>query len=257
MGSVTLRTALINSLNSVSVRLAVAIGIDRLRDYLQIFRFPVSFPRNYSLALGTSEVTPLELTRAYGVFATLGRRFQPVFITAVTDANGNAVDFPGSQPRFEAVMNPATAYIVTQMMESVVETGTAKQARELGRPSAGKTGTTNDAKDAWFIGFTPELLTGIWVGFDADQSLGSYTGGRAATPIWTAFMQRALEDRPERPFDVPDNVMLVKIDAATGLKAVPGRTSRTEAFVAGSEPKRFAPRPSVVPSPTATPGLTG
>ena len=247
MGAVTLRTALVNSLNSVSVRLALAIGIDRLREYLQIFRFPVAFPRNYSLALGTSEVTPLELTRAYGIFATLGRRFEPVFITAITDANGNPVDFPGTQPRFEAVMNPATAYIVTQMMESVVETGTGREARKLGRPSAGKTGTTNDSKDAWFIGFTPELLTSVWVGFDADQSLGSYTGGRAATPIWTAFMQRALEGRPERPFDIPENVLLVKIDASSGLKAIPGSASRTEAFVAGSEPKQFAPRPTATP----------
>jgi len=247
MGRVTLRTALVNSLNSVSIRLALSIGIDRLRDYLQIFRFPIAFPRNFSLALGTSEVTPLELTRAYGVFATLGRRFEPVFITAVTDSNGEPVDFPGSQPRFEAVMNPATAYIVTQMMESVVEVGTGKQARELGRPSAGKTGTTNDSKDAWFIGFTPQLLTSVWVGFDADQSLGKFTGGRAATPIWTAFMERALEGQPLLDFEVPENVLLVKVDAATGLKAVPGSASRTEAFVAGSEPKAFAPRPAVTP----------
>jgi len=247
MGRVTLQTALVNSLNSVSVRLALSIGIDRLRDYLQIFRFPITFPRNFSLALGTSEVTPLELTRAYGIFATLGRRFEPVFITAVTDTNGEAVEFPGSQPRFEAVMNPATAYIVTQMMESVIEMGTGKQARALGRPSAGKTGTTNESKDAWFIGFTPELLASVWVGFDADQSLGKYTGGRAATPIWTAFMQRALDGRPEREFNVPDNVLLVKIDSATGLKAAPGSASRTQAFVAGSEPKAFAPRPTVTP----------
>ena len=247
MGAVPLRTALANSLNTVSVRLAVDIGIDPLRDYLRIFRFSTAFPRNYSLALGSSEVTPFELTRAYGVFATLGRRFEPVFITGVTDANGDPVDFPGSQPRFEVAMNPATAYIVTQMMESVVETGTGKEARALGRPSAGKTGTTNDSKDAWFVGFTPELLTGVWVGFDADQALGSYTGGRAATPIWTEFMKRALEGRPEHEFDKPDNVSVVRVDAATGLMAVPGRASRMEAFVAGTEPKRFAPHPTVTP----------
>jgi penicillin-binding protein 1A len=247
MGRVTLRTALVNSLNTVSVRLAVDVGLDPLRDYLRIFRFSTQFPRNYSLALGSSEVTPFELTRAYGVFATLGRRFEPVFITAVTDANGNAVDFPGSQPHFETVMNPATAYIVTQMMASVVETGTGREARKLGRPCAGKTGTTNDSKDAWFVGFTPQLLAGVWVGFDADRALGSYTGGRAATPIWTAFMQRALDGQPERDFDKPENVSLVSIDNATGLKAVPGRASRTEVFLAGTEPKRFAPRPEPTP----------
>lgn len=243
-GPVTLRTALTHSLNTVSVRLALDVGLDTLRDYLRIFHFETPFPRNYSLALGSSEVTPLELTRAYGVFATLGRRFEPMFITKITDSNGNPVEFPGLDPHFEAVMNPATAYILTQMMESVVESGTATEAKKLGRPAAGKTGTTNDSKDAWFVGFTPELLTSVWVGYDADRSLGSYTGGRAATPIWTAFMKRALDGQPPREFSKPENVSLVKVDTATGLKAVPGRASRMEVFVAGTEPKNFAPQPS-------------
>jgi len=247
MGPVTLRTALTHSLNSVSVRLAVAVGIDPLRDYLNVFGFATAFPRNYSLALGSSEVTPFELTRAYGIFAAAGRRFEPVFITAVTDTNGNPVDFPGTEPGFEAAVSPATAFIVTQMMESVVEAGTAKDALKLGRPSAGKTGTTNDAKDAWFVGFTPHLLTGVWVGFDADRTLGSYTGGRAATPIWTAFMTRALEGQPERDFDKPANVSVVEVDAATGLRAVPGRTVRTEVFLTGTEPKLFAPQTTPTP----------
>jgi penicillin-binding protein 1A len=250
-GAVTLRTALAQSINTVSVRLAVSIGVDPLRQYLRIFDFPAVFPRNYSLALGTSEVTPLELTKAYGVFATLGKRFEPVFITSVTNVNGEPVDFPKSHPQFELVMNPATAFVMTQMMGSAVETGTAREARKLGRPSAGKTGTTNDSKDAWFLGFTPELLTGVWIGFDADRSLGTYTGGRAAVPIWTKFMKRALEGRPVTEFAVPENVSLVKVDAATGLRAVAGRASRTEAFVAGTEPKRYAPKPKAKPKPTA------
>lgn len=244
MGAVSLRTALTNSLNTVSVRLAVSIGLDPLRDYLSIFRFASTFPRNYSLALGSSEVTPLELTRAYGIFATLGRRFEPVFITGITDANGDPVEFPGTEARFESVMKPATAYIITQMMESVVESGTATEAKKLGRPSAGKTGTTNDSKDAWFVGFTPELLAGVWIGYDADRALGSYTGGKAATPIWTTFMQRALEGQPKHEFEKPENVSLVKVDTATGLKAVPGRAARMEVFVAGTEPKNFAPLPT-------------
>ncbi len=254
MGAVPLRTALAHSLNSVSVRLATDIGLDPLRDYLRIFGFSTSFPRNYSLALGSSEVTPLELIRAYGVFATLGRRFEPVFITEITDANGEPVEFPGSDPHFEKVMKPATAYILTQMMQSVVEAGTGQEARRLGRPSAGKTGTTNDAKDAWFIGFTPDLLTGVWIGFDSQRALGSYTGGRAATPIWTDFMQRALEGLPERDFDKPDNVTLVKVDTATGLRAVSGRPARVEAFVAGTEPARFAPNPPTPASELAADG---
>jgi penicillin-binding protein 1A len=252
MGSVPLRTALARSLNTVSVRLAVDIGLDGLRESLQRFGFSTTFPRNYSLALGSSEVTPLELTRAYGVFATLGRRFEPVFITSIAGVDGTPVDFPGSQPRFETVMKPATAYILTKMMESVVTSGTAQEARKLGRPAAGKTGTTNDSKDAWFVGFTPELLTSVWVGFDSNRPLGSYTGGKAAAPIWTAFMRRALEGRPERDFTQPDDVTLVMIDTATGLKAVPGRASRLEAFVAGTEPDRFAPLPAT-PTPSDEP----
>ena len=241
MGAVSLRTALINSLNSVSVRLALHIGIDRLRDHLRIFGFPTEFPQNISLALGSSEVTLLDLTRGYGVFATSGRRFDPVFVTGLTDSNGKVGDFPGSHPRFEPVMNPATAYVMTDMMRSVVETGTARRAKELGRPCAGKTGTTNESRDAWFIGFTPDLLVGVWVGFDDDRSLGQFTGGRAAVPIWTAFMQRALEDGPARDFTKPDDVTLVRVDTATGLLAVQGRASRIEPFIAGTEPKRSAP----------------
>jgi penicillin-binding protein 1A len=243
MGAVPLRTALANSLNSVSVRIALDLGIDTLRDQLRIFGFPIDFPRHYALALGTSEVTLLDLTRAYGVFATLGRRFEPVFVTGVTDAGGRRIDFPGSRPRFEPVLNPATAYVVTDLMRGVVESGTAKQAKELGRPAAGKTGTTNESMDAWFVGFTPELLVGIWVGFDAERSLGELTGGRAATPIWTSFMRRALEGRPVREFGEPEGVTQVRVDAHTGLLAVAGRSSRMEAFVVGTEPTHAAPPP--------------
>ncbi len=243
MGAVPLRTALMKSLNTVSVRLALDVGIDPLRDHLRIFGFPTEFPRHISLALGSSEVTLLDLTRAYGVFATLGKRFDPIFITSINEANGQAVDFPGTRPRFERVMNPATAYVVTDMMRGVVESGTATQAKKLGRPAAGKTGTTNDSMDAWFVGFTPDLVVGVWVGFDAKRTLGSYTGGRAATPIWTEFMTKALGDAPVREFDKPDDVTLVRIDAATGLLATGGRASRMEAFVAGTEPKQAAPDP--------------
>jgi penicillin-binding protein 1A len=241
LGPVPLRTALTESLNTVSVRLALDVGIDPFRAYLRAFGFPTDFPRHLSLALGSSEVTLLDLTRAYGVFATLGSRFEPVFVTSVVDPGGRPVDFPAAEARFERVLHPATAFVVTDMMRSVVESGTATAARKLARPAAGKTGTTNESMDAWFVGFTPELLVGVWVGFDAERSLGSLTGGKAATPIWTSFMQRALEGLPVRDFSPPEDVRLVKIDAETGLLAVPGRPSRTEAFVAGSEPLRAAP----------------
>jgi penicillin-binding protein 1A len=148
-------------------------------------------------------------------------------------------------------MDPGVAYVVSDMMRGVIESGTAREAKKLGRPAAGKTGTTNDSMDAWFIGFTPDLVVGVWVGFDAERSLGSYTGGRAATPIWTAFMDRALTGRPVREFTKPDDVTIVRVDAGTGLLAVPGRASRTQAFVAGTEPTRAAPPPTLELEPVA------
>jgi len=137
------------------------------------------------------------------------------------------------------------------MLRGVVETGTAKQAKTLGRPAAGKTGTTNESLDAWFVGFTPDLLVGIWVGFDAERPLGSLTGGRVATPIWTAFMQRALEGSPVRDFAPPDGVTLVRVDTRSGLLAGTGRAARVQAFVSGTEPTRKAPPPETEPEPAA------
>jgi penicillin-binding protein 1A len=238
MGSVPLRVALTKSLNTVSVRLALDVGLDPLRDHLRAFGFPTDFPRNLSLALGSSEVTLLDLVRAYGVFATLGKRFDPVFVTEITDPNGIPADFPGQRPRFETVLNPRTAWIVTDMMREVVQRGTATAAKKLGRPAAGKTGTTNDSKDAWFVGFTPDLVTGVWVGFDADRTLGKATGGKLAAPIWTDFMERALEGRPIRKLPVPEGVDL------------PGRPTPTPP---GASPgPRGAPAATRKPRPTPT-----
>jgi penicillin-binding protein 1A len=240
-GPTPLRTALTKSLNSVTVRLAQAIGIDYVRAYVQRFGLAGPLPRNFSLALGTSEVTPLELTRAYGVFATLGKRFDPIFITGVSDHDGQPLQFGGTRPHFERVMSPATAFVMTDMMESVVKNGTGKKAGEIGRPVAGKTGTTNDTHDAWFIGFTPDLIAGVWVGFDSERSLGKeQTGGHAAAPIWAAFMKRALQDRPPVDFPVPEGVTFARVDPSSGLRAVPGGRSMMEVFVAGSEPTHYA-----------------
>ncbi len=138
-------------------------------------------------------------------------------------------------------MSPATAFVMTDMMESVVKNGTGKKAGEIGRPVAGKTGTTNDTHDAWFIGFTPDLIAGVWVGFDSERSLGAdQTGGHAAAPIWAAFMKRALQDRPPVDFPVPEGVTFARVDPSSGLRAVPGGRSMMEVFVTGSEPTRYA-----------------
>ncbi len=241
MGSVPLKVALTNSLNTVSVRLILDVGVDQLRDHLRAFGFPTDFPRNLSLALGSSEVTLLDMVRAYGVFATLGKRFDPVFVTSVTDPNGNPVEFPGLRARYENVLSPRTAWIVSDMMRSVVERGTATAAKKLGRPAAGKTGTTNDSKDAWFVGFTPDLVTGVWVGFDADRTLGKATGGKLAAPIWTDFMAQALEGRPVRDLPIPEGVDL------------PGRPTPTPPGAShgpgGSPGATRKPKPTPTPEP--------
>jgi penicillin-binding protein 1A len=243
-GPTPLRWALARSLNTVTVRLVDAMGIKEVLRSLPRFGLQGPLPRNLSIALGSAEVTPLELVRAYGVFATGGKRFDPIFITRVTDREGNPLEFGNTRPHFERVMNAATAYVITSMLETVVQHGTGRKAGELGRPVAGKTGTTNDTHDAWFIGYTPDLLAGVWVGFDSERSLGkTETGGHAAAPIWTEFMKKALADRPVIDFPVPDGVTFAQIDRATGLRAVSGTDAELEVFVAGSEPKESAAPP--------------
>jgi len=247
-GPVPLREALSRSLNTVSVRLVDELGPDYVRGYLDRFGFTGTFPRNLSIALGSSEVTLLELTRAYGVFATLGKLFDPIFITRVTDDAGRAIDFSDTRPRFERVLSPALAYVMTTMLESVVQHGTGRAATALGRPLAGKTGTTNESRDTWFIGFSPDLLAGAWVGYDSHESLGKReTGSRAALPIWMEFMRRALDGRPSVDFPVPPGVAYVSVDPATGLRAVPGGAAVQEVFVAGTEPQEYAPLPDIEP----------
>jgi penicillin-binding protein 1A len=240
-GPTTLRYALNNSLNSVTVRVVDAIGIRRVLDYLPRFGLQGPLQRNLSIALGTAEVSPLELVRAYGVFATLGKRFEPIFVTRVTDLQGNPLEFGHTRPDFQRVMRPATAYVITSMLKTVVEQGTGRKAAALGRPVAGKTGTTNDTHDAWFIGYTPDLLAGVWVGFDSEQTLGPReTGGAAAAPVWAAFMEHALRGHPVVDFPVPDGVTFAQIDRASGLRAVAGGDAALEVFVAGTEPTQYA-----------------
>ena len=177
-GWTTLRNAIAHSLNTVTVRVADSIGLSALMDSLKRFRvFRRMPPRNLSIALGSAEVSLLKLTQAYAVFATLGERPTPIFIRRINDDMGRVLE--EAEPHFERVLSPATAYIVTSMLQTVVERGTGRRARALGRPCAGKTGTTNDSRDAWFIGFTPDLVVGVWVGFDSERSLGDGRDGRA------------------------------------------------------------------------------
>jgi penicillin-binding protein 1A len=239
-GPTTLRDALTFSRNVVTVKVAQNIGLNYLVGYLPRFGFARPFQKNLSIALGSAEVSLLELTRAYTVFANQGRRVDPIFITKITDPHGTVLE--EFKPHSESVLSPETAYLITSMLESVVQRGTGKRVRALGRPTAGKTGTTNDMHDAWFVGYTPELATGVWVGYDSERSLGKdQTGGHVAAPIFLAYMQAALGDSPVHDFPVPEGITFVSMEPGTGRRASPDSTSAMlECFKQGTEPRFLA-----------------
>jgi penicillin-binding protein 1A len=187
-----------------------------------------------------------ELVKAYSVFANMGYRIEPVFITKITDIHGIVLEEAVIQR--EKVIEESTAYIMTNLMEGVVKYGTGQRVRALNRPAAGKTGTTNDLYDAWFVGYTPKYVTGTWVGFDEEKSLGvDETGSKAASPIWLEFMKQVMKDKPIQVFQVPDGVVFSRIDAETGL--LPTAASRRtifECFKEGTVPRAFTPREETV-----------
>ena len=187
------------------------------------------------MALGVFELTPLEVAQAFTTFATLGRQMTPRAIARVVAGSRTS---PAPPRTVKTVAAPAVTYLVTNMMRSVINEGTAASARAAGfaLDAAGKTGTTNDLRDAWFVGFTPELLTVVWVGLDDNQILG-LSGAQSALPIWTAFMKRALAGRPNQPFAVPPGLSVVEIDRDTGHLALPACPRvASEAFLTGTEP---------------------
>jgi penicillin-binding protein 1A len=238
-GPTRLRDALTFSRNVVTVKIATRLGLKYLTTYISQLGIRSRMERNLSLALGSSEVTLLELARAYGVFATGGTSFEPLFITHITDSQGGLLqEFPFKR---KEVIAPETAYLITSMLKSVVERGTGRSVQALGRPVAGKTGTTNDFQDTWFIGYTPEMLVGVWVGFDEKRPLGDKeTGGRVAAPIWLEFMQAAMAGRPVNDFALPEGISFVHIDPKTGLRAAVGGPTLLECFHRGTEPQGVA-----------------
>lgn len=235
-GPMTLRDALAYSRNVVTIKLTERTGIDNVINFARQMGIKSNLERNLSLALGSSGVSLFELTSAYGVFANQGVRVGPQFIKYITNSSGNILE--RSTPAEEEALNKQTAYILTSMMEDVIQKGTGKSARVPGRHLAGKTGTTNDFTDAWFVGFVPNLVTGTWVGFDDIRSLGhGETGAIAALPVWTSYMRTALSHIPPMEFPVPEDITFAKIDPYNGLLASPGLTDFTvEVFKKGTEP---------------------
>jgi penicillin-binding protein 1A len=261
LGPTTLRNALRLSLNTVTVRLAQDIGMPLISEYAKRFGVYDELPNYLSYALGAGETTTMRMVTAYSMLANGGRRVKPTLIDRIQDRYGHTIfkhdarecrgcDAPDgwhnqSEPqlvdRREQVLDTMTAYQITSMLEGVVQAGTATVLKEVGKPIAGKTGTTNEAKDAWFVGFSPDLAVAVYMGYDKPRPLGrgnAATGGHLAAPIARDFMKLALADKPATPFKIPAGIKLVRVDAKTGMRAGPGDTGRTimEAFKPGTAP---------------------
>ncbi len=248
-GPTLVREALAKSRNVVTIKILQDIGVDYVIDYARKLGFESELGRNLSLALGTSEVSLFELVRAYSVFANQGHLVSSTFVTKIVDRDGNILE--EARPTRQKAIEESTAYIMTSLMEGVIKFGTGQRIRALKRPVAGKTGTTNDLIDAWFVGYTPRYITGVWVGFDRVRPLGEgETGARAASPIWLGFMQEVLKDQPVQIFQVPEGVVFAKIDAQTGLLPIPeSKETVFECFKEGTVPERYIPRPGQVTEP--------
>jgi penicillin-binding protein 1B len=239
-GRVTLEFALMESLNSATSRLANAVGLDRIRAMAAKLGFG-DLPPYPSIVLGGIEVSPMQVAQAYSIFANYGLRVQPYAVEEVVDKDGRVIE--GHELTAEQVLSPQLAYSIDYMLEQVINHGTGYGARRAGftRPAAGKTGTTNDAKDAWFAGFTPDLLAVVWTGFDKKEDL-NLTGAQAALPIWTTFMKAATAPRGPLDFTPPPGVVMEKVDPITGYKAGPFCPITAEGvFPAGMEPKEICP----------------
>jgi penicillin-binding protein 1A len=258
-GPITLREALKWSVNTVTVRLAQDVGMPLIGEYAKRFGVYEELPNYLSYSLGAGETTVMRMVTAYSMFANGGRRVKPTLIDRIQDRYGRTIfkhdarecrgcDAPGgwkNQPepqlvdRREQVLDSMTAYQITSMLEGVVQGGTAAVMREVGKPIAGKTGTTSDGKDVWFIGFSSDLVVGLYLGYDKPRSLGrAAQGGHTAAPIVKEFMKLALADKPATPFKIPAGIRLVRVDAKSGMRPNPGEGGRTilEAFKPGTAP---------------------
>ena len=258
-GPSPMRLGLEKSRNLMTVRLAQTIGIDKIVSYAQKFDIMDGDANHLSYALGAGETTLLRLTNAYSMLVNGGKKIKPTLIDRIQDRKGNNIfkedlrecldcqlawnenllppTIPIPNIR-DQIVPPTSSYQIVSMLEGVVQRGTGKVVRQIGKPLAGKTGTTNKSFDTWFIGFSPDLVVGIYVGFDNPRTLGKETGSSLAAPIFKHFIERALEGQPGVPFRIPLGIRLVKVNQKTGLLARPGEKKvLLEAFKTGTEPK--------------------
>jgi len=258
----TLRYGVEHSKNLMTVRLANEVGMPTIAEYARRFGVYDDMLPLLSMSLGAGETTVMRMTAAYSMFVNGGRRIKPTLIDQIQDRNGRTIyrhddrkctacDAEkwdgGAAPKLtetrEQVLDPLTAYQMTSILEGVVQRGTAQSVKAVGKPLAGKTGTTNDAKDVWFVGFSPDLAVGVFLGYDQPKSLGNAaTAGQYAAPVFRDFMQLALKDKPATPFRVPAGIKLIRVNAATGTRTGgEGGGTILEAFKPGQAPPEYVP----------------
>jgi penicillin-binding protein 1A len=238
---ISVREAIARSDNAAAEHLLEAAGAANVVQWARAAGIESELAPTRSLALGAYEVTPLEITNAYATFASGGSYAPPILISKIMSSDRGEVPLP-PRPPARRVMDPDEAYLVTSLLRGVVESGTGRRARSLGRPVAGKTGTTNRAKDAWFVGYSTELVVAVWVGYDDALPLGSgEQGAVTALPAWIEFMKGAHGKHPPTAFSRPSSVLLVKIDPATGQLPYEGQEdSVEEEFLRGTVPTETA-----------------
>ncbi|MGI9487230.1 MAG: penicillin-binding protein 1A [Geminicoccaceae bacterium] len=261
-GRRTLRFSLEKSLNALTVHLADKVGMGNVISMAKRFGLARKLEYNLASALGSSEANLMTLTTAYAMLVNGGKRIEPALIERIQDRHGQTVarrdnrdcegcldvawtdqPSPALADQRERIIDETRAYQMVNILEGAVQRGTGRRAKAIGKPVAGKTGTSNDSKDAWFLGFTPDFAVGVYVGFDSPRTLGKKeTGSSAALPIFVEFMQEALKEKPPTPFRVPPGIRLVRVDADSGL--LPGPTTESvilEAFIPGTEPRETTP----------------
>lgn len=248
-GAISLRRALAKSVNVVAVRVMEEVQPQAAVSFAQQLGIKSELEGTLALALGASAVTPLEMANAYATFAAGGRWSEPKWLERIEGPDGAKVALPRRELDRD-VLTPAEAYLVTSMLESVVREGTATSALRLGRPAAGKTGTSNKARDAWYIGYTPEIVAAVWVGFDDNRSLGKReSGGKSALPIWIDTVEKAIKGKPIVDFPRPSGIVTAMVDPTSGLLAYEGlETAVEEVFLEGMEPTE-AMRPADLVDP--------
>jgi penicillin-binding protein 1A len=246
-GPTRLREALAYSRNIITVKLLDAVGVDKVIAIAHDAGIDSEIPRELSIALGSISVTPLELARTYATFANGGLKMKPISIKYITDKSGAIIE--NNEPEGEEAISPQTAFLITSIMQDVITYGTGMRAN-IGRSAAGKTGTSNDYKDAWFVGYTPQLVGCVWVGFDdMRRSLGrGEVGGRASAPIWAHFMRNVLSGEPAETFAIAEGIVKLQIHPATGLLSY-GNTSVFEYFKEGTQPVKYHEGPEKIDKP--------